>query len=162
MLFGTILVLYFLLTVSAGKPYISTSTYVPTFFSVSHCPEITWNERKKNVSLIQNHMPCAVFFKHIGQMPPLPLNLLVTKSQIHCYGTRTASDCWSNLRRTNSKQFTILYKGSKIWNSLSTTASRSSNRLSFKMKMQEYFSLKITELAEPHICSFYSFFNIIL
>ena len=32
----------------------------------------------------------------------------------------------------------------------------------FKMKMQEYFSLKITELAEPYICSFYSFLSIIL
>ena len=40
-LFGTILVLYFLLTVSAGKPYISTSTHVPTFLSDSHWPEIT-------------------------------------------------------------------------------------------------------------------------
>ena len=158
MLFGTILVLYFLLTVSAGKPYISTSTYVPTFFSVSHCPEITWNE--KNVSLIQNHMPCAVFFKHIGQMPPLPLNLLVTKSQIH-YGTRTASDCWSNLRRTNfnNLQFStnVLKFGTLFL--LQPLFVKSS---CFKMKMQEYFSLKITELAEPHICSFYSFLNIIL
>ena len=39
---------------------------------------------------------------------------------------------------TNLKQFTILYKGPKIWNSLPVSGTRSSNLLSFKTKMQEF------------------------
>lgn len=43
-LFCTILVRNFLRTVSAGKPYISTSTYVPTRLSVKNCPDKTVTE----------------------------------------------------------------------------------------------------------------------
>ena len=46
-------------------------------------------------------------------------------------------DVW-HLYRTNLKQFTILYQGPKIWNSLPVSVTRSSNLLSFRTKMQEF------------------------
>ena len=66
------------------------------------------------------------------------LNLFVTNSQIHNYGTRTASNYRTHLCRTNLKQFTILYQGPNIWNSLPVSVTRSTNLLSFKTKMQEF------------------------
>ena len=42
-------------------------------------------------------------------LPPLLLNLFVTNSQIHNYGTRTASNYQTHLCSTNLKQFTILH-----------------------------------------------------
>ena len=71
-------------------------------------------------------------------LPPLLLNLFVTNSQIHNYGTRTASNYRTHLCRTNLKQFTILYQVPKIWNSLPVSVTHSSNLLSFKTKMQEF------------------------
>ena len=66
------------------------------------------------------------------------LNLLVTNSQILNYGTKTASYYRTHLYRTNLKQFTILYLGPKIWDSLPASVTRSSNLLSFKTKKQEF------------------------
>ena len=51
-------------------------------------------------------------------LPPMFLNLLLTSSQVHNYGTRAANHYRSHSCRTNLKQFTILYQGPKIWNSL--------------------------------------------
>ena len=42
-------------------------------------------------------------------LPPLLLNLFVTNSQIHNYGTRTDSNYQTHLCCTNLKQFTILH-----------------------------------------------------
>ena len=79
-----------------------------------------------------------MFYYRNNLLPPLLLNLFVTNSQIHNYGTRTASNYRTHLCRTNLKQFTILYQGPKIWNSLPVSVTCSSNLLSFKMKMQEF------------------------
>ena len=77
--------------------------------------------------------------RHVpGTISPLLLNLFVTNSQIPNHGTRTASNYRTHLCRTNLKQFTILYQGPKIWNSLPVSVTRSSNLLSFKTKMQEF------------------------
>ncbi|CAH3136591.1 unnamed protein product [Pocillopora meandrina] len=66
------------------------------------------------------------------------LNLFVTNGKIHNYGTRTASNYRTHLCRTNLNQFTILYQGPNIWNSLPVPATRLTNLLSFKTKMQEF------------------------
>ena len=79
-----------------------------------------------------------MFYYRNNLLPLLLLNLLVTNSQIHNYGTRTASYYRTHLYRTNLKQFTILYRGPKIWNSLPVSVTCSSNLLSFKTKMQEF------------------------
>ena len=78
-----------------------------------------------------------MFYYRNNLLPPLLLNLFVTNSQIHNYGTRTASNYRTHLCRTNLKQFTILYQGPKIWNSFPVSVTRLSN-LSFKTKMQEF------------------------
>ena len=51
-------------------------------------------------------------------LPPMFLNLFLTSSQVHNYGTRAANHYRSHSCRTNLKQFTILYQGPKIWNPL--------------------------------------------
>ncbi|RMX40133.1 hypothetical protein pdam_00002234 [Pocillopora damicornis] len=74
-----------------------------------------------------------MFYCRNNLLPPLLLNLFATKSQIHFhnYGTRTASNYRTHLCRTNLKQFTILYQGPKIWNSLPVSITHSSNLLSW-------------------------------
>ena len=79
-----------------------------------------------------------MFYYKNNFLSPLLLNLFVTNSQIHNYGTRTASNYRTHLCRTNLKQFTIIYQGSKIWNSIPVSVTRSSKFLSFKTKMQEF------------------------
>ena len=81
-----------------------------------------------------------MFYYRNYLLPQLLLNIFATNSQIHNYGTRTASNYRTHLCRTNVKQFTILYQGPKIWNSLSVSVTRSSNLLSFKIKRQEFFT----------------------
>ena len=78
-----------------------------------------------------------MFYYRNNLLPLLLLNLFVMNSQIHNYGTRTASNYWTHLCHTNLKQFTILYQDPKIWNSLPVSVTHLSNLLSFKTKMQE-------------------------
>ena len=49
-----------------------------------------------------------MFYYRNNLLPPLLLNLFVTNSQIHNYGTRTASNYRTHLYRTNLEKFTIL------------------------------------------------------
>lgn len=51
-------------------------------------------------------------------LPLLFLDLFVTSRHIHNYNTRTSPHFRSHACRTNPKQFTILFQGPKIWNSL--------------------------------------------
>ena len=74
--------------------------------------------------------------------PPLLLNLLVTNSQIYCYGTTTASNYCTHLSCKNLKQFTVFHLGPKIWNSLSVSVTHLSNLFSSEMKMKEFFTSK--------------------
>ena len=68
----------------------------------------------------------AIFvFDHIITYSPHCLSIFfLTNSQINFYGTRTASNSQTHLCRTNLKQFTILYQGPKIWNSLPVSVTR--------------------------------------
>ena len=76
-LFGTILVLYFLLTVSAGKPNISTSTYVPTFLSDSHWPEIIYHGGiSRNVNLRASAEPNLFWIEPTWILWPLLKSLI--------------------------------------------------------------------------------------
>ena len=59
-----------------------------------------------------------MFYYQNQLLPPMFLNLFLTSSQVHNYGTRTANHYRSHSCRTNLKQFTVLYQGPKIWNSL--------------------------------------------
>ena len=44
--------------------------------------------------------------------------LFLSSNQVHQYETRLASQYRPHFCRTNIKQFNILYRGPKIWNSL--------------------------------------------
>ena len=79
-----------------------------------------------------------MFHYHNNLLPPLFLSLFVTNSQVHNYGTRIASNYRAHSCRTNLKQFTILYQGPKIWNSLPVSITCSSSFCSFKKKMLEF------------------------
>ena len=75
-------------------------------------------------------------------LPPMFLNLFLTSSQVHNYGTRAANHYRSHSCRTNLKQFTILYQGPKIWNSLPKSITSSSSLFTFKKKMLQFLSIK--------------------
>ena len=82
-------------------------------------------------------------FCHQNQLlPPMFLNLFLTSSQVHNYGTRAANQYRSHSCRTNLKQFTVLYQGPKIWNSLPQSITSSSSLFTFKKKMLKFLSIK--------------------
>lgn len=76
-------------------------------------------------------------------------NLFISSShdQLHNYGTRTAGNYRSHCCRTNLTQFTILYQGPKIRNSLPTPITSLQSFPSFKKKMVE-FSLKLSWISQ--------------
>ena len=83
-----------------------------------------------------------MFYYQNQLLPPMFLNLLLTSSQVHNYGTRTANHYRSHSCRTNLKQFTVLYQGPKIWNSLPISITSSSSFFTFKTKMLQLLSIK--------------------
>ena len=70
-----------------------------------------------------------MFYYQNQLVPPMFLNLFLTSSQVHNYGTRTANcnHYRSHSCRTNLKQFTVLYQGPKICNSLLISITSSSS-----------------------------------
>ena len=76
-----------------------------------------------------------MFYYHIQLLPSMFLNLFVTSGQVHNYGTRTVNSYRSHSCHTNLKQFTILYQGPKIWNSLPATLTYSPSLPSFEKKI---------------------------
>ena len=82
-----------------------------------------------------------MFYYQNQLLPPMFLNLFFTSSQVHNYGTGTANHYRSHSCRTNLKQFTVLYQGPKIWNSLPTSVTSSSSFFTFKVYMTQKFFL---------------------
>ena len=80
------------------------------------------------------------------------LNLFLTSSQVHNYGTRTANHYRSHSYRTNLNQFTVLYQGPKIWNSLPISILLHLVFFTFKEKMLQFLSIKswIGQAAQHH------------
>ena len=64
--------------------------------------------------------------------------LLVKKSMIN---TRNAKSHRSHACRTNIKQFTILYRGPKIWNSLPTDIINTETIICFRSRMLNFLHL---------------------
>ena len=89
-----------------------------------------------------------MFYYHNQLLPSMFLNVFETSHQVHNYGTRIANSYRPHFCRTNVKQFTILYQGPKIWNSLPGSIINSSSYLKFK-KNTLGFLLKKTELLMP-------------
>ncbi len=64
--------------------------------------------------------------------------LFITNNQIHGYNTRSAGNYRSHACRTNIKQFTILYSGPNIWNSLPTNITVINTISSFKTQLRNF------------------------
>jgi len=70
-----------------------------------------------------------------GLLPSPFLHLFVRSSDLHEYHTRTSSNYRPHTCRTNIKQFTILFQGPQVWNSLPLEISNSESSMSFRKKM---------------------------
>ena len=78
------------------------------------------------------HIAKFMFLYHHWLLPVSLSNLFVTNNQVHGYYTRNANSYRPHHCRTNIKQFTILYQGPKIWNSLPFSIKSSNSLHSFK------------------------------
>ena len=63
---------------------------------------------------------------HHNLLPSSFRSLFFSSNQVHHYETRLASQYSPHFCRTNIKQFSILYRGPTIWNSLPVTITTSS------------------------------------
>ena len=79
-----------------------------------------------------------MFRDHNNLLPPLFHNLFMTKSQVHRYDTRTTSNYRVHSCCKNTKKFTILYKGPRIWNCLPASFTNLSSFSIFKNKVLEF------------------------
>ena len=68
------------------------------------------------------------------------LNLFITGCQVHTYATRFVTNYRTHFCRTNIKQFTVLYFGPKIWNSLPLSVSISTAFANFKKRLRDFLS----------------------
>ena len=81
---------------------------------------------------------CFMFQYHNGLLPSPFLNIFLKNSDIHQYNTRSSHCYRSHTCRTNIKQFTILYNGPKIWNSLPKHITNISSYSLFKKHLFSY------------------------
>ena len=79
-----------------------------------------------------------MFRCHNNLLPPLFHNLFMTNSQVHRYDTRTTSNYRVHSCCKNTKKFTILYKGPRIWNCLPASFTNLSSFSIFKNKVLEF------------------------
>ena len=82
---------------------------------------------------------------HIGQyhqrlLSSPFLNLFSTSGQIHNYDTRTSAHFRPHTCRTNIKQFTILFRGPKIWNALPLSITSSPSLSTFRRELLDFLS----------------------
>ena len=69
---------------------------------------------------------------HHNLLPSSFRDLFLSSNQVHQYETRLASQYRPHFCRTNIKQFSILYRGPKIWNSLPVSLISSPSIFVFK------------------------------
>ncbi len=84
------------------------------------------------------HIGKFMFLYHHCMLPTCFDELFITNNQIHGYNTRSAGNYRSHACRTNIKQFTILYSGPNIWNSLPTNITVINTISSFKTQLRNF------------------------
>ena len=77
---------------------------------------------------------------HHNLLPNSFHDLFLSSNQVHQYETRLASQYRPHFCRTNIKQFSILYRGPKIWNSLPVSLISSPSISVFKKKLKNYLT----------------------
>ncbi|RMX46295.1 hypothetical protein pdam_00000495, partial [Pocillopora damicornis] len=119
--------------VSRARYYLSSNTkltlYYTLIYPVYHLPYSTWlsTQRIANIIII-NYCPrcfssCSL---KIGKYTVMIQEYPIAIDHINC--------------RTNLKQFTILYQGPKIWNSLPISISGLTRFFTFKRKIIEFIN----------------------
>ena len=81
-----------------------------------------------------------VFYFHNQLLTPMFLSLFPANRQVQSYDTRISNCYRPHNFRTNLKQFTILYQGLKIWNSLPISITGFTSFFIFKRMMTELFN----------------------
>ena len=81
-----------------------------------------------------------MFSYHQRLLPSPFLNLFPTGGQVHNHDTRTSAHFRPHTYRINIKQFTILFRGSKIWNALPLSITSSPRLSIFKRKLLDFLS----------------------
>ena len=77
---------------------------------------------------------------HHNLLPNSFHDLFLSSNQVHQYETRLASQYRPHFCRTNIKQFSILYRGPKIWNSLPVSLISSPSISVFKKNLKNYLT----------------------
>ena len=77
---------------------------------------------------------------HHNLLPNIFHDLFLSSNQVHQYETRLASQYRPHFCRTNIKQFSILYRGPKIWNSLPVSLISSPSIFVFKKNLKNYLT----------------------
>ena len=77
---------------------------------------------------------------HHNLLPSSFRDLFLSSNQVHQYETRLASQYRLNFCRTNIKQFSILYRGPKIWNSFPISLIGSPSIFVFFKKLKNYLT----------------------
>ena len=80
------------------------------------------------------HTGRFMFCYHNKLLPPCFFNLFNANKQVHNYNTRNVDSYRSHACRTNIKQFTVLSRGPKLWNSLPDTIRKAETLSSFRIK----------------------------
>ena len=105
----------------------------------SHTAPLFKQLRLLDIYNINSYYTARFMYSYHHQLhPPSFLNLFVTNSQVHNYNTRSQANYRSHPCRTNIKQFTILYQGPKLWNTLPTIVTNSESSPCFKSRMFTY------------------------
>jgi hypothetical protein len=84
------------------------------------------------------HTGRFMFCYHNKLLPPCFFNLFNANKQVHNYNTRNVDSYRSHACRTNIKQFTILSRGLKLWNSLPDSVRKAETLSSFRNRMVKY------------------------
>ena len=84
------------------------------------------------------HTATFMFCFHKKLLPPCFSNLFNVNKQVHNYNTRNADQYRPHACKTNIKQFTILFSGPKLWNSLPDSVRKAETLGSFRNRMIKY------------------------
>ena len=109
--------------------------------SCSHCSIICQTQDfRYTVCGISTFHVAKFMFCYNHMQPSSFLNLFITGGQVHTYAPRFVKNYRLHFCRTNIKQFTLLYLGPKIWNSLPLSVSSSTTFAYFKKRLYDFLS----------------------
>ena len=99
-----------------------------------------WNKRYTGLLTPEYSSRSLEYHYHHNLLPSSFRDLFLSSYPVHQYETRLASQYRPHFCRTNIKQFSILYRGPKIWNSLPVSLISSPSIFVFKKKLKNYLT----------------------